>query len=67
MGQIAEVKNPDESKAIDCGSGLHVSTPDYWDQGDTLIACEVKIEDIITCQKGKLRVRKLKVIDEIEI
>jgi hypothetical protein len=65
-GKIAFVKDYDKSPTISCGKGLHVSTPFYWQDGDTLIAVEVRIKDIIACQEGKLRVKKLKVIGEIK-
>ncbi len=66
LGEYAEAKNVNENFLISCDSGLHVSVPDYWiGAGDTLIQVEVDIKDIITCMEGKLRVRKLKVIDEV--
>ena len=40
--------------------------PDYWIEGDTLIAVEVNVDDIITCQEGKLRVKKVKTLGEIK-
>ena len=65
-GKIMEAKNPDLDVTKSCSSGLHVSTPFYWEDGDSLIAVEVAVEDVITCQEGKLRVKKLKVIGEIK-
>ena len=65
-GKIAKAKNINEDAAKSCASGLHVSTPFYWNDGDTLIAVEVNDKDIICCQEGKLRVRKLKVIGEVK-
>jgi len=65
-GEIVEAIAPDEDTTKSCASGLHVSTPFYWNEGDTLIAVEVAVEDIITCQGGKLRVRKLKVLGEVK-
>ncbi len=65
LGEYAEAKEVNEDFLISCDSGLHVSMADYWHEGDTLIAVEVDIKDIITCMEGKLRVKKLKVIDEI--
>jgi len=64
-GTITEAEVCDEDKTVSCGGGLHVSTPFYWNEGDTLIAVEVRVEDVITCQSGKLRVRKLKTIAEV--
>jgi len=71
INEYAEVKDYDEDKLISCGKGIHVSTPFYWKEGDTLggtlIAVEVEEKDIITCMEGKLRVKKVKVLDEIKI
>jgi hypothetical protein len=64
-GKTAEVKNINIDTSVSCGDGLHVSTPFYWRSGDTLIAVEIMEEDIICCQEGKLRVKKLKVIGEV--
>jgi len=50
-------------RMVSCASGLHVSTPEYWHVGDTLIAVEINVKDIITIQDGKIRVSKLKVIN----
>ena len=65
-GKISKVENPDLSQTS-CASGIHLSTALYWQEGDTLIACEVKKEDIITIQEGKVRVKQCKVIGEITI
>jgi len=64
-GEYAEVENPNLDFLEGCGEGIHVSTPFCWNQGDTLIAVEVSIDDIITCMDGKLRCRKVKVIGEV--
>jgi len=64
-GKIAKVKDYDKSNAS-CSKGIHLSTPLYWDYGDTLIQCEVNFKDIITVQEGKVRCKKCKVIGEIK-
>jgi len=61
-GEIAEVIDFDPNPLISCGPGIHVSTPFYWNQGDTLIAVEVALDDIISCQEGKLRCKRVKVL-----
>ena len=66
IGKIARVRDYDKDKNTSCGPGLHVSTPDYWDDGDTLIQVQVNIKDVITCLEGKVRCKKLKVLREIE-
>ena len=63
--KIIKVKNYDKSDKS-CAEGIHLSTPLYWDQGDTLIQCEVDFKDIITIQEGKVRCKKCKVIGEIK-
>jgi hypothetical protein len=65
IGEFIEVDaNPD--KMISCGSGLHLSHKDYWNKGDSLIECEVDIDDIICVLEGKVRCSKLKVIGLVE-
>ncbi len=50
-----------------CAPAIHVSYYGYWDSGDTWIAVEFTHDDIITCQEGKLRIKKCKVIGEVKI
>ena len=64
-GKIAEVKNYNSDFENSCSSGIHCSTPFYWGGGNTLIAVEVKVEDIITCMAGKVRAKKVKVLGEV--
>ncbi len=64
IGKIAEVESPELSDAS-CSSGLHLSHPDFFKEGDALLQCEVALEDIITCQEGKIRCKKCRVIQEI--
>src|SRR6185437_7812703 len=52
VNKIRKVDNPDLDKTVSCSSGIHVSHLTYWNEGDTIIACEVDIKDIITCQEG---------------
>ena len=66
-GEVVNADKPEMDVAVSCGSGIHVSTPFYWgSNGNTLIAVEVKVTDIITCQEGKLRCKAVKVIGEID-
>jgi hypothetical protein len=64
-GEEKSVTDTNTDKMVSCGTGIHVSTPYYWNEGDTLIAVEVHEDDIVTCQQGKLRCRKIKVIGEV--
>ena len=68
IGQTIELKEGeyDEDSSHSCSSGLHVSTPTHWLAGDSLLLVEVYESDIITCLEGKVRCKKLKVLDEIK-
>ena len=56
-----------------CASGLHFSNLTYWDFGlkeytdKTYLVAEIDIEDIITIQEGKIRCRKAKILDKVDI
>lgn len=68
IGEISQVKKINLSNAA-YASGIHLSTPFYpapinksnW----ALIQCQVNINDIITCQDGKIRCRKCLVLREV--
>lgn len=64
-GKVVKAKNPDLSKAP-CSSGIHLSHATYWNNGDTLIACEVNRKDIIVVAEGKIRVKKCKCLGEVK-
>jgi len=64
-GEYAEVENPNLDFLEGCSDGIHVSTPFYWNGGNTLIAVEVDIADVITCMEGKLRCKRVKVLGEV--
>ncbi len=64
-GETTAVPDANPDPEISCGPGIHVSTPFYWDKGDTLIAVSVAVEDVIACQAGKLRCRAITVIEEV--
>ena len=72
IGEIAEVKNPDKSHAS-CASGLHFSNLTYWDDNvqkykdKTYLVAEINVEDIITIQQGKIRCKKAKILDKVDI
>ena len=62
LGKWARVKDFDPDKRVSCERGIHASTPFYWREGDTLLAVEVKLSDIITCLEGKIRAKAVKPI-----
>jgi len=64
-GTTVTVDNPDTNPLTACGSGLHVSHPTYWSDGDTLIAVRFHLDDVLACQEGKVRVSRLTVLGEI--
>jgi len=65
VGEEAVCDDPDMSDAS-CSRGLHVGNPYYGDGGDTVLACRVDLDDIITVQDGKARVERLRVVDAVE-
>jgi hypothetical protein len=67
IGKTAVVKDVDMSNDS-CASGIHLSTPLYWQskEASTLLECQVHIDDVITVQQGKVRCSKVNVIREIE-
>jgi hypothetical protein len=60
VGKISRVRDFDPDKLVSCGRGIHVSTPFYWQEGDTLLAVEVRFSDIITCLEGKIRAKAVR-------
>jgi len=65
--EIIEIKNYDNNFKNSCSTGIHCSTPFYWDVGATLIAVEVDVKDIITCMEGKIRAKRVKVLGEVKL
>jgi len=66
VGEYVEEPLPEYSNKS-CAKGLHFSYTTYWDSRinideSCLLMCEVKLDDIITCQEGKIRAKKCFVI-----
>ncbi|HSH51703.1 MAG TPA: polymer-forming cytoskeletal protein [Bacteroidales bacterium] len=59
---VIEVKEYNKDITAGCASGLHFADPDYWNEGDTLLAAEIDLDDIITIQRGKVRVKKAHIL-----
>jgi len=51
---------------IFCNKGIHLSYPTYWSSGDTLIACEVNINDVFEIQDGEVRCIRCKTLREVK-
>lgn len=73
IGEYAVCKNPKEDNSS-CSAGLHFSNLTYWDNrcGECLeelvyLKAEIDLQDIITIQEGKIRCRKAKILNKIEI
>lgn len=72
VGKIAEVKDVEESNKS-CASGLHFSNLTYWDSklkeytNKTYLVAEINVEDIITIQRGKIRCRKARILEKVDI
>ncbi len=67
IGETAEA-DADPDPAVSCGSGLHASTLSYWEGqgGDTCIAVDIRVEDIVCVLAGKVRCRRLTVVGVVE-
>ncbi len=69
VGEWAEAENPQMDNSS-CAPGLHFSHATYWDcsisyrktNSHVLLMCKVLLEDVITCQEGKIRAKKCFVI-----
>ena len=64
VGTVAEVKYPDTNN-VSCARGLHFSNINYWDKykkDTTFLLAEINLEDIITVQDGKIRVKRAKIL-----
>lgn len=71
VGKIVEVKDAEESNES-CASGLHFSNLTYWDfqidyTDKAYLVAEINVEDIITIQRGKIRCRKAKILEKVDI
>ena len=68
LNETTEVNEYDRNKRMRVTTGLHCGSCTEWYRsgGDTTIAVEVLIEDVITFVDGSVRVKKLKVIDEYD-
>lgn len=67
VGEYMEVLDAEQSNES-CTSGLHFSNATYWDNSvhilsnTKLLICEVALEDVITCQQGKIRAKRCLVL-----
>lgn len=64
IGKEAIETDVDEDVMKSCGKGLHFSLFEdaQYNNGDTILECEIDLKDIITVQIGIIRARKCKVI-----
>lgn len=67
IGEISEVKDFDKDIFQSCAEGLHFSDPEYWHKGDSLLACEIDIDDIITVLGGEVRCKKCLVLQSYDL
>ena len=71
VGEVAEAETVKESNES-CESGLHFSHMNYWNHAEnieqsTFLVAEIKLEDIITVQEGKIRCRKALILGSYDI
>lgn len=63
-GSYVEVKDADNEWDNSCSTGIHASTANYYlpSPNHVHIALKIHIDDIITCQEGKVRCRRAQVM-----
>lgn len=71
VGKWAVASNPDESNAS-CAKGLHFSNANYWNCREnildsTFLIAEIRLEDIITVQGGKIRCRRAFILGKYDV
>ena len=71
VGEWAVAKNPDISDES-CASGLHFSNATYYDNQvqinyTTLLIAKIRLEDIITVQRGKIRCKRAFIMGTYDI
>ncbi len=64
IGKISRVRKVDEDIFKSCTRGLHFTSLEFVNRhkGNTILECEVDVDDIVTVQDGKVRARKCKVL-----
>ena len=71
IGEYVEVDDADMSDNS-CSTGLHFSNATYWNSKEdvsesTFLIAKIKIEDIITVQKGKIRCKRAFIMGKYDI
>ena len=74
VGEIAEteIKKEDLDKEKSCGTGLHFSNMNYWNENcdverSTFLIAEIDLDDIVAVQRGKIRCKRAKILGTYEI
>ena len=74
IGKTVEVIKPEENEQMQCGKGINLATLDWcikgWCEGRKILVCEFTKKDIVAipiATDGKFRVRKCKVIKEVDL
>ncbi len=64
IGKISRARNVNEDVFESCTRGLHFTSLEFINDysGDTIIECEVDVDDIVTIQESKVRARKCKIL-----
>ncbi len=64
IGKISRAQNVNEDILEHCARGLHFTSLEFvnYYSGDTILECEVDVNDIVTVQDSKVRARKCKVL-----
>jgi len=74
IGKTLKVKRADENERVQCGKGISLATLDWcmkeWHEGLKILVCAFTSKDIAAipvATDGKFRVRKCKVIKEVDL
>lgn len=74
VGEVVEtlIKEKDLDKKKSCGTGLHFSNMNYWNNNcdieqSTFLIAEIDLDDIIAVQSGKIRCKRAKILGTYEI
>ena len=64
IGETVVAEDVDEDIFKSCTNGLHFTSLEFVNcyRGDTILECEIEVNDIITVQGSKVRARKCKVL-----
>lgn len=73
VGEVIEEPNTDMNVSKACSSGLHFASPNYWikriDRSEKhfLLKGKIKLDDIVTIIRGKIRCKRAEILGYFEV